>query len=1047
MRSTTTLRALLTGISCLTASAVMAQTSPQQAQAPGSQPNATTPVQEAIADDAQSPDARNTVPEEEQEIVVVGTNIRGADVTGILPVTVLSTDDIEATAATSGDELFRSIPQAADVAFNEGRDTGGINDARGDVASINLRALGTGNTLVLLNGRRMVLHPGTQAENLVPVQSVNTNSIPVTGVRRIEVLRDGASAIYGTDAVAGVINTVLKDRFDGFTVEVERSITDHSQQDELEISFEAGHSFNDNRSNISVFGAYTARDPLFAFERRNSRSSDMRPLLDGTAFEGDVDFDNRSTDSIFGEFIRLNTNFTPASGAASVIRYNGTALTSSTNPAFHVQPSTNPGCVAPAGDGICFDNATLATVGDDRNLRYDTNTERTIQSELERLNLFAFVNHDFSDTVSFFGEAGYYLAETESIREQETSLASQRLIVPANNPFNPVGSGPGRLPLLTGVPTAGVALELQDYRPVDLGPLTFQVRNESVRFLAGFRGEMAGFDWETAALYSEATSLDTMQTVSATAFQQALSRTGLDAYNPFNGGDPVDPSRFDATPNNAAATNGILVDIYRENMTTLSLADLRVSRNDLFRLPGGNVGFAVGTEYRHESYVDNRDPRLDGTIVFVALDGSSNGSDVLGASPTPDSEGSRNVFSAFAELAVPIVSPDMDLPLIHSIDLQVAGRFEHYSTFGSVAKPRLALSYFPVSWLQFRGAWSQGFRAPGLPQLFENGIQRSNTRTDWIRCEADLRAGRIDNFDDCGRTFGIVSNRSGSRDLVPEESENLTVGVTFQPPIPDRLGRLSATFDYWEIDQTNIIGLFGDSNALTLDYLLRLEGSSNPNVQRAAPTPQEILDFAGTGIDPVGRVIQVIDNYTNLSPRRVRGYDIGVYYSVDDTGFGDFDVRLNAARLLEFFQEPGALQAQLIAAQEAGTIDSTINIAGAESLVRENGRPKWRASATVTWRLGGFGLGYFGNYVSSVVDTGAALADGTLFRVDDHITHSLYAQYDFRNFGPTEGLRLRVGVRNIFDTAPPLADATFGYLGELHSIRGRSFYASLRARF
>ena len=1047
MRSTATLRALLSGISCLTASAAMAQ-APVQAgqQEPAGQP-ATTPVQEAIADDAQSPDAANAVPEQEEEIVVVGTNIRGADVTGILPVTVLSTDDIEATGATSGDELFRAIPQAADVAFNEGRDTGGINDARGDVASINLRALGTGNTLVLLNGRRMVLHPGTQAENLVPVQSVNTNAIPVTGVRRIEVLRDGASAIYGTDAVAGVINTVLKDRFDGFTVEVERSITDHSMQDETEISFEAGHTFNEDRTNISIFGAYTERDPLFAFERRNSRSSDMRPLFVGTPFEDDVDFDNRSTDSIFGEFLRLNANFTPASGAASVIRYNNVALTSATNPAFHVQPDTNPGCIAPAGPGICFDNATLATTGDDRNLRYDTNTERTIQSELKRLNLFGFVNHDFSDTFAFFGEVGYYNGQTESIREQETSLANQRLIVPANNPYNPIGSGPGRLPLLTGVPAAGAAVELQDYRPVDVGPLTFQVENESVRFLAGFRGEIAGFDWESAALYSESNSIDTMQTISATAFQQALSRTGADAYNPFNGGSPTDPSRIDSTPNGAAAIQGLVVDVYRENSTTLSLADLRVSRNDLFRLPGGNVGFAVGTEYRHETYVDNRDPRLDGTISFVALDGSSNGSDVLGASPTPDSEGSRNVFSAFAELAVPIVSPDMDLPLIHSIDLQVAGRYEHYSTFGSVAKPRVALSYFPVSWLQFRGAWSQGFRAPGLPQLFENGIQRSNTRTDWIRCEADLRAGRIANFDDCGRTFGIVSNRSGSQDLVPEESENLSLGVTLQPPIPDRLGRLTATFDYWEIDQKNIIGLFGDANALTLDYLLRLEGSSNPNVQRTAPTPQEVLDFAGTGIAPVGRVIQVIDNYTNLSPRTVRGYDIGINYSIDDTGFGDFDVRLNAARLLEFFQEPGELQAQLIAAQEAGTIDDTINITGAEDLVRENGRPKWRASATVTWRLDGFGLGYFANYVSSVIDTGATLADGTPFRVDDYISHSLYAQYEFRNLGPAEGLRLRVGVRNLFDTEPPLADATFGYLGELHSIRGRSFYASLRVRF
>ena len=153
-------------------------------------------------------------------VVVVGTQIVGARPTEALPVTVIGEDELDAIAASSGDDLFRSIPQLGDVAFNTTRTIGSLNDARGDTASINLRALGTGNTLVLLNGRRMVNHPGTQAENLVPVVTVNTNSIPTMGVRRIEVLLDGASAIYGADAVAGVVNTVLKDDLEGFTLEL-----------------------------------------------------------------------------------------------------------------------------------------------------------------------------------------------------------------------------------------------------------------------------------------------------------------------------------------------------------------------------------------------------------------------------------------------------------------------------------------------------------------------------------------------------------------------------------------------------------------------------------------------------------------------------------------------------------------------------------------------------------------------------------------------------------------------------------------------------------
>jgi iron complex outermembrane receptor protein len=131
-------------------------------------------------------------------VVIVGSQIVGARPTDALPVTVIGEDELDAIGASSGDELFRSIPQLGDVRFNSAsgvNNVGGVNAARGDTASINLRALGTGNTLVLLNGRRMVNHPGTQAENLVPVVTVNANAIPTSGVSRIEVLLDGASAL------------------------------------------------------------------------------------------------------------------------------------------------------------------------------------------------------------------------------------------------------------------------------------------------------------------------------------------------------------------------------------------------------------------------------------------------------------------------------------------------------------------------------------------------------------------------------------------------------------------------------------------------------------------------------------------------------------------------------------------------------------------------------------------------------------------------------------------------------------------------------------
>lgn len=996
----------------------------------------------AIAQDAPQT-AADVQDDTTEEVVVIGSQIRGADVAGALPVTVLSEDDIAAAAATSGDDLFRSIPQAGDVAFNESRDAGGINDARGDTASINLRALGTGNTLVLLNGRRMVLHPGTQSENLVPVQSVNTNTIPVMGVRRVEVLLDGAAAIYGSDAVAGVINTVLKDNFRGLRTTAEIGFTEDSGQVETEFAFEFGHRFNGGKSNISIFGSYNHRDPLYARERRNSQSAELRPLVEGTPFAGDSDFDNTSVDSIWGEFQRLNASFAPVTTATSV---NGSALT--TNGIFHIQPDTNPSCAAPGTyAGTCWDNSSLSTLTADNNLKYDVNDVRTIQGRNDRINLFGFFNHEFESGLEFFAEAGWYRADFQSQREQDTALASQRIIVPANgfyNPLGPVGSA-YRIPGLTGVANSGVPLEIIDYRPVDAGPLVINVRNDTTRFLAGFRGKVLGFDFDSAALYSRARTSDSMRTVSLTLFQEALSRLDATAYNPFNGGDPLNPGRYDTTPNPQSVIDGFMVNIGRVSATELAMGDFKLSKNDLFTLPGGRVGMAAGVEFRHETYADDRDPRLDGTIRFVALDGSSNGSDTMGASPTPDSSGSRDTISGFLEFAVPLVAPDMNVPLIRSLDLQLAGRVESYQGFNTVAKPKVAASWYPFANFQLRGSWSQGFRAPNLPQLFENGIQRSNTRTDWIRCEADRRAGVIANYDACTRSQGVVSNRSGSQDLLPEESDNLSLGGTFRVNM-GKAGRLTFTADYWEIRQKNVIGLFGDGNALILDYLLRLQGSSNPNVQRVAPTQADIDAVAGTGIAPVGRIVQVIDNYTNLSPRSVRGYDLGVYYQVKDTGIGDFSVRVNAARLLEFYQVPGPAAQALVDAQAAGTIDPSIIIAGAQDLIEQNGRPKWRASASVTWRYDGFGIGYYGGYVGEVTDTSASLADGTRFRVDDYMTHSLYAQYEVDG-GPMDSLRLRVGARNLFNTLAPLADNSNGYIGDLYGNRGRQIYFSISKRF
>ena len=170
-----------------------------------------------------------------EEIVVTGSQIKGARITDALAVSVFSAEDIEILGVESGEELLNSIPEMGQNFFNETDTAGSVNAARGDVGAINLRNLGTGNTLTLLNGRRMVNMATYQTEEVggsfVPVNSVNSRHIPVYGLDRLDVFRDGASALYGADAVAGVVNSVMKDDFEGFTVRLRYSDYDNIPRD------------------------------------------------------------------------------------------------------------------------------------------------------------------------------------------------------------------------------------------------------------------------------------------------------------------------------------------------------------------------------------------------------------------------------------------------------------------------------------------------------------------------------------------------------------------------------------------------------------------------------------------------------------------------------------------------------------------------------------------------------------------------------------------------------------------------------------------------
>lgn len=1005
---------------------------------------------------AQEPQAADASQDSGEEIVVIGSQIKGLKASGALPVNTVGEEQIKGVAAVSGADLFRSIPQLGGSSFTEQAIGGSSpNAARGDVSSISLRGMGQGNTLLLINGRRTVLHPTTQSisgsiDSGVPIFSYNANAIPVGALDRVEVLRDGAAALYGSDAVAGVVNNVLSSDYRGAKFDMQYGGAEGTHLRDFSANGMVGTSFAGGRGNISLFAGYARKTKLLYGDQDYTSTSDLRSYVVGTPFETVAAFNGTSTSTPWGTF--------RASGSG-IITSNGVAITNSSRQ-FHVQPSTNSGCrVASSTSGVCYDDGSgtteMATV--DSNLRFDSKASDpnlSVTPSVERINLFTTAHYDISDSVTIYGEAGFYRGETNADASSGGALSTSPITVSATAYWNPLGAvgSPNRLPGLN-ISTAGLPVTISSLTYFDFGPRPVNVVNYQYRFLVGLKGSLGNWNYDTAALYNWATVRDSMISVSSTLLQAAINRTTPDAYNPFNGGCVATPSIGDCTVNNAAVMDSARIESVRKNKTTLALWDFKLSNARLLGLwGGGNLGIAAGVEVRRETYQDDRDTHQDGSTKYTdSVTGLVYDSDLLGASVSPDVHGTRTVYSAFAEFAIPLVTRDMNVPLVRSFDVQVAGRYENYSDVGSIAKPKVAVSWDLFDGFRLRGSWSQGFRAPNLEVLNTQTLVRSGSGIDYVLCEADLRAGRITSFASCNRSLSVQRQSGGNPNLKPEESTSWNIGVVLSPPLPSRFGSLTLTVDRWRIKQKNVIGLVDFQNAMTLDYLLRTQGSSNPDVVRAAPTAADAAVVAGTGLAPVGELLYVVAPFDNLLPVQVDGIDFNVEYRIR-TGLGRFSVNLNAAHLIGYDVLAASSTQSIIDAVSSGAINPLVSVQGGGSVLNREGQPSWRFSGSLNFSSGPVELGLFTQYLSDVYQNSIVNAAGDRFIVKGQTTFNLYASYHFESEGVLKGTSLTLGVRNLFDKNPPMAASTLaanggGYLSTLYAPQARYWYVGVKKSF
>lgn len=641
-----------------------------------------------------------------EEVVVTGTYIqRKSQFDSPSPLVVLGGEDLASQGYTSVSEMARylTINNGSELysdAFTQNFSTG--------TGNINLRGLGLSSTLVLVNGRRQTLSGAYSDDGDT---FVDTNALmPMIMVERVEVLKDGAAALYGTDAVAGVVNFITRSDFRGFEVEGRFQTTTEDAQEDIDFGAIAG--FGNEKAGIVASVSYLHRSELTAGQREFTRGT-------GISASGQP-----------GSFFGL----IPGNPTAPVI-----------DPLCAQGINSSPNVIVPgAAINLPFDIGTC---------NFDFSEYYSLVPKEERWQGYATGNINFSDALELFLEGGF--ARNRAERSNTSSFPIAVTVpVPGNHPGNPFpdiiwpdNEARGFLGRVLGG-NAPAAITNHD--------------SDTYRLAGGLRGEFATrWNWEAAATYSRNEFFLDVEDVVTTRYLDALmgrgGPTGDMWFNPFG-------TALIATPDQVGVYNDPVVLDYiiqratADATTSLWTAEAHVS-GILADLPGGELGIAIGGQYRKEkmSY-DWSD--LYNQEAFLFLRGG------------PDFGGSRDVYAGFVELAIPI---------LENLEIQAAARYEDYGGGVDTWDPKIAALWRPIPTVTLRGSFGTSFRAPSLFQTL--GSQTS-----------------LVNINVAGNSIFRAARTTGNPDLVPQEADVWNAGLTWQPS-----DRFNASIDYWRFEYSNLI--------------------------------------------------------------------------------------------------------------------------------------------------------------------------------------------------------------------------------------------------
>lgn len=905
-------------------------------------------------------------------MLITGSLIPTTDIVGLTPVDVFSQVEIQKFGAATVTEVVRRLPAAVGGGnFNESRGNGGDGSAR-----VALRGIPEG-TLVLVNGRRVA--PVAFAES-----EVDLNMIPIAAIERIEVLKDGASAVYGSDAIAGVVNVILRKEFEGVELMAYYGNTTERDAAKQQYSFTSGTV--SEKGSFVVGGNYYKANSLFSQDRERSR-------VNVTSRDEEYLAQVRTSISNPGRF-RVPNN---ARGGGQL--YNPSAAADSLQ---HV--SVNKGAVPDPATGkfstadYHLSDATISTI--DQSLadpslevfpfdKFPFPSYTPAIRPAERWSIFGNGNYKLiEDTLDFFVETSYSHSTSQNqLAPTPMTNGSAGFGIPASNYYNPFG----------------VDVGTWAYRFVELGPRLDSVEKDAFRFVSGLRGRIAetSWSWETAVTYSEekGTNIEAGD-VNRTKLQELAGLGTPDAFNPFG-------------QNGVSA--GVVDQVSRTLLTlgksSLLMVDARVN-GELFDLPAGAVALAIGGEHREEegeSLPD--DNKRSGDLIGF-----------LGAAPL---KGDRTIDAGFAELFIPIVSEDNSIPGIYAFNVRAQGRFEYYSDFGDTFNPGVKFGYNPVDEnFTVHFSYSQSFRAPTYSDLYTVSQENFPEVSDPYS----------------GGFYQIQANNRGNPDLVPQEAENLLIGGEWRVK---QVPGLKLALDYFRIDRENVPGgstqFVIDSNARTggpanavanpaYDPNRPIDDTNRPLMPGANPTPGQFADQIT--YDPVaGEYINVDVPTLNLSEDTLDGFDIAATYDWKVDRFGTLRFEVQAQYLLTYdqVQTPGTAPVDRLG-------DFSADEFGYNSL------PRLKGYGSMFWYYKDFEAGFFANYTDGYLDD-KLFADRA---VDSYLTFDIQASYTLPYQVRVTAGCLNVTDAMPPYVAAAFADR---YDRDLHDLRQRFWYMQVSKRF